>query len=65
MSVHDAPECALKYDLTTSLPLLDRLQIGGSVKVLRVNYDTASPLGNDSPYSPAAKWTYESVLQIS
>ncbi|MCC7241451.1 MAG: TonB-dependent receptor, partial [Acidobacteria bacterium] len=47
-------DTTLKYDLTTSLPLLNRLQIGGSVKVLRVNYDTASPLGNDSPYSPAA-----------
>ena len=44
-------ETTLKYDLITYLPMLDKLQVGGSVKLLRVNYDTASPFGNDSPYS--------------
>jgi hypothetical protein len=44
-------ETTLKYDLTTRVPVLDKLQAGGSVKILRVNYDTASPYGNDSPYS--------------
>ncbi|MEP6919317.1 MAG: hypothetical protein ABJC89_26985, partial [Acidobacteriota bacterium] len=44
-------ETTIKYDLTTSVPVLDRLQVGGSVKRLGVNYDSASPFGNDSPYS--------------
>ncbi len=44
-------ETTLKYDLTTYMPMLNKLQVGGSVKIVRVNYDTASPFGNDSPYS--------------
>lgn len=44
-------ETTLKYDLTTYMPMVDKLQVGGSLKLLRVNYDTASPYGNDSPYS--------------
>ncbi|MCC7241891.1 MAG: TonB-dependent receptor [Acidobacteria bacterium] len=44
-------ETTIKYDLTTPVPVLGRLQVGGSVKRLGVNYDTASPFGNDSPYS--------------
>jgi hypothetical protein len=47
-------ETTLKYDLTTTVPWLDRLQVGGSLKLHRINYDTASPFGNDSPYSPVA-----------
>lgn len=45
-------ETTLKYDLTLSLPIVQRLQIGGSFKVFRVDYVAASPFGNDSPYSP-------------
>ena len=44
-------ESTIKYDLTTSTPRVGTLQVGGSVKRFDVNYDTASPLGNDSPYS--------------
>jgi hypothetical protein len=44
-------ETTIKYDLTTDVLVLDRLQVGGSVKRLGVNYDTTSPFGNDSPYS--------------
>jgi outer membrane receptor protein involved in Fe transport len=44
-------ESTLKYDLTTSLPRLGTLQAGGSVKRFDISYDTASPLGDDSPYS--------------
>lgn len=47
-------ESTVKYDLTTRVPVLDRLQVGGSAKLLRVDYDTASPFGNDSPYSLVA-----------
>ncbi len=47
-------ETALKYDFTTDIPMINKLQVGGSVKIVRVNYDTASPYGNDSPYSPVA-----------
>jgi len=45
-------ETTLKYDLTAYLPGLDKLQAGGSFKAFRVNYDVASPFGNDNPYSP-------------
>jgi outer membrane receptor protein involved in Fe transport len=45
-------ETTLKYDLTTYLPMFGKLQAGGSFKIFQLDYDTASPLGNDSPYSP-------------
>lgn len=45
-------ETTLKYDLTTYLPKLDRVQAGGSFKILRVQYNTAQPFGQDNPYSP-------------
>ena len=45
-------ETTLKYDLTTYLPMLDKVQAGGSYKIFRVNYDTASPFGQNSPFSP-------------
>jgi len=44
-------ETTVKYDLTTYLPMLKKVQAGGSVKFFRLSYDTASPLGNDSPFS--------------
>ena len=45
-------ESTVKYDLTTSIPSVGRLQVGGSVKRFDIDYQTASPLGDDSPYSP-------------
>lgn len=45
-------ETTLKYDFTTYLPVLDKLQVGGSYKIFRVNYNTASPFGQNSPFSP-------------
>lgn len=47
-------ETTLKYDLTTYLPVLGRntkVQLGASLKRFRLDYDTGSPLGDDSPYS--------------
>ena len=42
----------IKYDLTMYMRRVDKIQAGGSVKVFRVNYNAASPFGNDTPYSP-------------
>lgn len=47
-------ETTFKYDLTTYLPVFGRntkFQVGGSFKIFRLNYDTGSPLGDDSPFS--------------
>jgi hypothetical protein len=44
-------ETTLKYDLTTYIPMFDKLQAGGSYKIFRLNYNTESPFGYDSPYS--------------
>jgi len=47
-------ETTIKYDLTTYVPVMGRntkFQVGGSFKVFRLNYDTGSPLGDDSPFS--------------
>lgn len=44
-------ESTIKYDLTAYAPVVDKLQIGGSFKIFRNNYDTASPLGEDTPFS--------------
>jgi hypothetical protein len=46
-------ETTLKYDYTGYIPMLDKLQLGGSFKYFRVNYNAASPFGTDSPYSIA------------
>jgi hypothetical protein len=43
-------ETTLKYDLTTEFGRSFKLQVGGSFKVFRIDYDTESPYGNDSPY---------------
>lgn len=45
-------ETTVKYDLTTTLRPGLKLQTGGSLKVFNIDYDTASPFGNDSPYLP-------------
>ncbi|MEO5926282.1 MAG: TonB-dependent receptor [Bryobacteraceae bacterium] len=44
-------ETTTKYDLTTYLPGIDKLQAGGSIKVFRVRYATDQPFGQDSPFS--------------
>ncbi len=44
-------ETTIKYDLTTYLPMLEKVQTGGSYKVFRVDYNTASPVGQSSPFS--------------
>ncbi|MBK9168935.1 MAG: TonB-dependent receptor [Bryobacterales bacterium] len=44
-------ETTLKYDFTAYAPMIDKIQAGGSFKTFRIRYDTASPFGNDSPYS--------------
>ncbi len=44
-------ETTIKYDYTAYLPLLEKLQAGGSYKIFRVNYNTASPFGQNSPFS--------------
>ncbi len=44
-------ETTLKYDYTGYIPMLDKLQLGGSFKFFRVNYNSAAPFGSDSPYS--------------
>ena len=44
-------ETTIKYDYTGYVPLLDKLQAGGSFKLFRVNYNAASPFGTDSPYT--------------
>jgi len=45
-------ETTLKYDLTWYVPVLHKVQAGGSVKQFRLTYDIAQPYGYDSPYSP-------------
>ncbi len=44
-------ETTFKYDLTMYMPLVDKVQAGGSFKIFRVRYDANSPFGNDTPYS--------------
>jgi hypothetical protein len=44
-------EGTVKYNLTTYVPVLDKVQLGGSWKIQHVNYDTAQPYGQDNPYS--------------
>jgi outer membrane receptor protein involved in Fe transport len=43
-------ETTIKYDLTTTLWSRVKVQAGGSLKFFDIDYDTASPFGNDSPY---------------
>jgi hypothetical protein len=43
-------DTAVKYDHTTSLPFAEKLQVGASVTLSQIDYDTASPFGTDSPF---------------
>jgi hypothetical protein len=43
-------ETTIKYDLTTTIGRGIKLQTGGTYKFFDIDYDTASPYGNDSPY---------------
>lgn len=45
-------ESTIKYDLNAYAPMFDKIQVGGSYKIFRIRYNTASPFGNNSPYSP-------------
>jgi hypothetical protein len=47
-------ETTVKYDLTTYLGAIGKLQGGGAIKRQRVRYDAASPYGTDSPFFPIA-----------
>ena len=44
-------ETTVKYDATLSASSKRKFQFGGSVKQFRLKYETAAPLGFDSPYS--------------
>ena len=45
-------EGTVKYDLTFYVPLAGKVQAGGSAKFFQIQYNTDSPFGTDSPYSP-------------
>lgn len=45
-------ETTLKYDLTYYVPVLDRLQAGGSFKLFRLRYRADQPFGFDNPLDP-------------
>lgn len=45
-------ETTVKYDATLSTARWGKVQTGGSAKIFRVRYDTASPFGADNPYAP-------------
>ncbi len=45
-------ETTFKYDLTYYVPVLDRLQAGGSFKLFRLRYRTDQPFGFDNPLDP-------------
>ncbi len=44
-------ESTIKYDLTAYLPMFDKVQTGASFKIFRLGYNTASPFGEDTPFS--------------
>ncbi|MFN3325994.1 MAG: TonB-dependent receptor domain-containing protein [Bryobacteraceae bacterium] len=44
-------ETTIKYDLTSYLGFFKKLQAGGSYKIFRIRYDTASPTGQNTPFS--------------
>ena len=44
-------ESTIKYDLTLYLPMLSKVQVGGSAKIFRIDYNASSPFGDDTPYS--------------
>ncbi|MCU0226516.1 MAG: TonB-dependent receptor [Bryobacterales bacterium] len=45
-------EVTIKYDLTWNLPLLQRVQLGGSSRLFLIDYQRQSPLGIENPFSP-------------
>lgn len=45
-------ESTIKYDLTSYLPVVDKLQVGGSFKIFRNVFDAQKPYGTDNPFSP-------------
>jgi hypothetical protein len=47
-------EATIKYDLSTYVGPLGKLQAGAALKRQRVRYDATSPFGTDSPYFPTA-----------
>ncbi|MFN7544277.1 MAG: TonB-dependent receptor domain-containing protein [Acidobacteriota bacterium] len=44
-------ETTLKYDLNVYLPLLNKLQAGGSIKLFRVDLNATQPFGIESQFS--------------
>ena len=44
-------EGTVKYDLTAYVPVMGKLQVGGSYKFFQIRYNTNSAYGVDSPYS--------------
>lgn len=56
-------ESTIKYDLTTYVPMIDKVQAGGSFKIFRINYDAAQPLGDDSPFTAARNVNPFSIRQ--
>ncbi len=44
-------ESTIKYDLTTYLPMFDKVQAGASFKIFRLRYNTEQPFGRDNPFS--------------
>jgi ligand-binding SRPBCC domain-containing protein len=47
-------DTTVKYDLSVSIPFLQKMQVGGSVKASHIDYDAESPFGTDSPFFPVA-----------
>jgi outer membrane receptor protein involved in Fe transport len=48
-------ETTVKYDVTLNVPVVQKVQAGGSFKVFSVRYDSAAPLGTDNPFSITAE----------
>lgn len=44
-------ETTVKYDLTTTVTRLGKVQLGSTFKLFRIDYDAEQPLGEDSPFS--------------
>lgn len=47
-------ESTLKYDLSVYVPLFNKVQAGGSMKLFRVRLNATQPFGFDSQFSPTA-----------
>ena len=44
-------ETTIKYDLTAYAPVFNKIQAGGSYKIFQIRYNTASPFGQNSPFT--------------